>query len=47
MDNNKVEFELIPESSNNIRVLGGLVFDKRAELGDGAYLDLTKVPGYP
>lgn len=46
MGDNKIAFQRIPEDTNNIRVLGSLVFDKRKQLGPSAYLDLTGVTEY-
>lgn len=43
MADNKLGFECVPEGTNNVRVLGSLVFDKRKELGPKALLDLTDV----
>lgn len=43
MGGNKITFEAVPESTNNVRVLGSLLFDKRNELGSGALLDLTGI----
>ncbi|WP_418135094.1 phage integrase SAM-like domain-containing protein [Aeromonas veronii] len=42
----RVEFEKIPQTNNNIRSLGSLVFDKRNELGDRAHLDLTNISSH-
>ena len=42
----RVEFEKIPQTNNNIRSLGSLVFDKRHELGDRAHLDLTNISSH-
>lgn len=46
MGNDRLEFGLIPEPTNNIRTFGSLVFDKRKELGSAALLDLTGVKEY-
>lgn len=43
---NKVSFKQVPDAFNNLSVLGSLVFDKRTELGQGAFLDLTSVSDY-
>lgn len=42
--NNSVAFDRVPESANNVRILGSLVFDLRKSLGNKAYLDLTAIP---
>ena len=39
----RVEFEKIPQTNNNIRSLGSLVFDKRNELGDRAHLGKVRI----
>lgn len=44
--NNSVTFDRVPESANNVRILGSLVFDLRKSLGNKAYLDLTAVTKY-
>lgn len=46
MGDNKITFQLVPESKANVRILGSLVFDKRDELGPSAFIDFTGLPGY-
>jgi hypothetical protein len=46
MNNDRLEFEYIPQTPDNVRIAGSLVFDRRSELGPRAYLDLTGIETY-
>jgi hypothetical protein len=47
MASKKVEFQFIPETKLNVQTLGGLVFDRRKELGPKAYINMTSEVEYP
>lgn len=43
----KLAFDQMPQAIHNVRHIGSLVFDKRAELGPAAFFDLTSEQRYP
>lgn len=43
---NKITFESVSNNTNNVTVLGSLVFDLKVKLGPKAFIDLTKITSH-